>query len=138
MKYFLPLLISAAALALPLCSEAAQPVISSSSYSTFSSSAASGRASLLYTDGTGRLTEFSADTEQKVLTVTIRQDGAVMWRRSFPAGQEGFSVSRIESNGEVYFLMHVGGRAYKAAPDSKGEWDVRPAGREKQAVPLAR
>lgn len=136
MKYFLPLLIGAAAFALPLCADAAQPVISSSSYSTFSSSAASGRASLLYTDGTGRLTEFSADTEQKVITVTIRQDGAVMWRRSFPAGNQGFSVSRIDSNGEVYFLMNIGGRSYKAAPGQSGEWDVRPAEKEKQAVPL--
>lgn len=136
MKYFLLLAGALAALS-PFCAGAAEPVLSTSSYSMFSS-AASESATLLYTDGAGRLTEFSADTEEKVVTVTIRQDGAVMWRRSFPAGQEGFSVSRIESNGEVYFLMHVGGRAYKAAPDSKGEWDVRPAGREKQAVPLAR
>ncbi len=138
MKYFLPLLISAAALALPLCSEASQPVISSTSYSMFSTSSTSGRASLLYTDGTGRLTEFSADTEKDVITVTIRQDGAVMWRRSFPAGEGGFSVSRIDSNGEVYFLMDIGGRSYKAAPGRSGEWDVRPIEKEKEAVPLAR
>lgn len=138
MKYSL-LLAGALAALLPFCAGASEQVLSTSSYSMFSSSsAASESATLLYTDGAGRLTEFSADTEEKVVTVTIRQDGAVMWRRSFPAGQGGFSVSRIEANGEVYFLMHVGGRAYKAAPDSKGEWDVRPAAQEKRAAPLSR
>ena len=103
----------------------------------FSASSGSGLASLFYTDGTGRLTEFSADTEKDGITVTIRQDGAVMWRRCFPAGEGGFSVSRIDSNGKVYFLMNIGGRYYKAAPGQSGEWNVHPVEKEKTAVPLA-
>lgn len=136
MKYSLPLLAAAMACLIPFGAGAAER-ISTSSYSVFSSSDAMSRASLLYTDGAGRLTEFSSETEEQVVTVTIRQDGAVVWQRSFPEGNGRFSVSRREEGGAVTFLMDIGGRLYEAAPSAKGDWEVRPAGSRPQAVPLS-
>ena len=92
--------------------------------------------SLLYTDGAGRLTAFDMKWEAGVITITIRQDGAVAWRRSWPQENASFSVSRREENGRVYFLITAGDRILTAEPDGTGAWDVRSAGENRQAVPL--
>lgn len=135
MKYAVSLAILLAAL--PFTSGAESTLISSHFYSAAGAYASgSGSASLLYTDGTGRLTAFDMESEKNSASVTIRQDGAVVWRRSFPAGDGSFSVSRRENNGRVYFLMNIGGRRYEAEPDQSGAWIVRPAGSDAKAVPL--
>ena len=93
--------------------------------------------SLLYTDGTGRLTAFSMELEDGVMTRTIRQDGAVVCRRAYPVSSGDFAVSRREDNGRVYFLITAGERHLIAEPDRSGLWSIRPAGEEPAAVPLA-
>lgn len=92
--------------------------------------------SLLYTDGAGRLTAFDMKWEAGIITITIRQDGAVVWHRAWTEENAAFSVSRREENGRVYFLITAGDRILTAEPDSTGAWDVRPAGKNPQAVPL--
>lgn len=92
--------------------------------------------SLLYTDGVGRLTSFDMTAEDGVMTVTIRQDGAVVWRRSYPVQSADFAVSRRESTGRVYFLITAGEHLLRAEPDAAGAWDVRPAGEDGRVIPL--
>lgn len=102
--------------------------ISAMSYHTLSNTASVGNSrsasSLFYTDGAGRLTNFEMESESGVMTLTIRQDGAVMWSRSFPEETVHFSVSRQESNGEVCFLITAGARRLRAAPSQDGLWQV--------------
>ena len=71
------------------------------------------------------------------MTLTIRQDGAVVCRRAYPVSSGDFAVSRREDNGRVYFLITAGERRLIAEPDRSGLWSIRPAGEEPAAVPLA-
>ena len=108
--------------------------VSSGDAGTYESRSSS---SLLYTDGAGRLTVFSMDMEDGVMTITIRQDGAVVCRRSYPVTSADFAVERREGNGRVYFLITAGDRTLVAEPDRTGAWTIRPAGEDARAVPLA-
>lgn len=142
------LFLAAALFAAPVSAET--PAAETSFFSTASWSASSftssgaapvmrsrSASSLLYTDGAGRLTAFSMEMEDQVMTITIRQDGAVVARRSFPADSDDFSVSRREGAGRVYFLITAGTRTLVAEPDSSGLWTIRPAEDDPSAaVPL--
>lgn len=140
------MLCTAAALAAGVSAAAAEPssFISTaawrSSYASPSQAAPSFRSrsasSLLYTDGAGRLTSFDMTAEDGVMTVTIRQDGAVVWRRSYAVQSADFAVSRRDGGGRVYFLITAGGHLLRAEPDASGAWDVRPAGEDARVIPL--
>ena len=130
-------------LVLPFGSMAAElqsSYISTMSYQTVSSTSSpresTSASSLYYTDGAGRLTNFEMQTEDGVMTLTIRQDGAVVWSRAFKTDDTHFAVSRRESLGRVYFYITAGSRHFEAQPNEKGEWDVTPVGKEKRVVPL--
>lgn len=130
MKPSLASLLAALLLLVPISGTASaeSASISTMSYHTFSNTASVGNSrsasSLFYTDSAGRLTNFEMESESGVMTLTIRQDGAVMWSRSFPEETIHFSVSRRESNGEVCFLITAGARHLRAAPSQDGLWQV--------------
>lgn len=95
----------------------------------------SARSSLLYTDAAGRLTLFEAETEAGIMTLTIRQDGAVAFRRAYPVQSNTFAVRKYEGAGRVYFLITAGEERLIAEAAADGGWDVHPA-EESRAVPL--
>ncbi len=140
-----PLILTAALLAAPASAAPAAENMSFISTAAWHSSyiSAGGQAaresrsssSLLYTDGAGRLTAFSMDMEDGVMTITIRQDGAVVCRRAYPVSSADFAVERREGNGRVYFLITAGDRTLAAEPDRTGRWNIRPAD-EDPAAPL--
>lgn len=144
MKSFL-MFCAAAALAAGACAAPAETAsfISTAAWrSSYASSDAGpsvqsrSASSLLYTDGAGRLTSFAMEAEDGVMTVTIRQDGAVVWRRSYAVQSADFAVSRRDGGGRVYFLITAGGHLLRAEPDASGAWDVRPAGEDDRVIPL--
>lgn len=113
--------------------------ISTSSYTVMSASApgkASTSSSLYYTDGAGRLTNFEMAADKGQMTISIRQDGAVVWSRTFAEKDTTFSVSRRESLGRVYFLITAGTRRFTAEPNEKGEWTVLPLGADQRVAAL--
>lgn len=144
MKPLLSLFALTALLALPVGSHAAStqpPVISTMSFQTVSTMTSGSMqdestSSFIYTDGTGRLTNFEVKANGGVMTLTIRQDGAIMWSRAFKTRGTNFSVSRRESLGRVYFYITAGSRHFEAEPNEKGEWDVTPVGKGRRVVPL--
>lgn len=138
MKHVLYLLPLAALLAMGSVS-AANTYISTTSYSVMSASSTSAAAtesSLFYTDGAGRLTNFEMTADKGTMTLRIRQDGAVVWSRTFAEKNTAFAVSRREENGRVYFLITAGTRHFTAEPNQKGEWTVLPVGEGQRAVAL--
>lgn len=144
MKSFISLFALAALLALPMGSHAAAPApsaISAVSYHSVSAITAgsmqdNSTSSFFYTDGAGRLTNFEMKSDGDVMTLTIRQDGLVMWSRAFKTRGSNFAVSRRESLGRVYFYITAGSRHFEAEPNEKGEWDVTPVGKGRRVVPL--
>lgn len=97
----------------------------------------SARSSLLFTDAAGRLTLFEAETEAGVMTLTIRTDGAVAFRRAYPVETNTFAVSKYESNGRLCFLVTAGEHRLIAESAQDGTWDVHPAEEEQKIIPLA-
>lgn len=137
------LLCLAATLALPLAAQAAPETTYFSSSHISTQVRTSGpdmsrqsSSSLLYTDSAGRLTQFDMVWEEGVMTLTIRQDGAVAWRRAWDEPTSSFSVTRREEQGRIYFLITAGERHLVAEQTADGAWEVRPAGQNRQTVPL--
>lgn len=96
------------------------------SYVTGSSQPGQNRSesTLYFNDGFGRLTEFHMTKEQQLMTLTIRQNMNVVWQGHTETDNSYFSVHREERLGQVYFLITMGSRQYKAAVDKEDHWSV--------------
>ncbi len=137
LKYILPILVI---MPFAASAAAAPSYISTSSYTVMSASTAdaetSTSSSLYYTDGAGRLTNFEMTSDKGQMTLCIRQDGAVVWSRTFAEKSTTFSVSRRDELGRVYFLITAGTRHFTAEPNEKGEWTVLPVGANQRIAAL--
>lgn len=93
----------------------------------YPSSADSSSASFFYNDGEGRMTIFEMRRQNTLMTVTVRQFGAVVWEKEFTSDSNRFAVSRHADNGRTWFTITVGDQQFDLEPDEKGLWHARPA-----------
>lgn len=109
---------------------------SSSSYLDESGGEASEESTFYVNDGFDRLTEFHMTREGDLMSLTIRQNGVVVWKGSTHVKQHTFSVMRRDRMGEVYFEIHMGEHVYHASVDKNDKWDVSEEVPSRQPVPL--
>jgi|GEM_PF-2015780 len=86
---------------------------------------ARGESSFLFDDGFGRLVEFVRISEEDGTSLVIRQDRQVVWQMRCHVNESTFSVVRRDRLGEIYFLIQLGGRQYRAFEDRDDHWQVR-------------
>lgn len=101
-------------------------------------SSASSSASFFYNDGEGRMTIFEMKRQNTLMTVKVRQFGAIIWEKEFTSESSRFTVSRHSENGRTWFTLTVGNQQFDLEPDARGLWharSVRPSGTS--PVPLS-
>ena len=82
------------------------------------------QSSLYFNDGFGRLTEFEMNSENHVMTLTIRQNMRVVWKGSCHVDNDAFSVVRRESMGHIYFLITMGDHHYRGEITKDDKWEI--------------
>ena len=81
--------------------------------------------SFIFDDGFGRLVEFAGTSSEGAEILTIRQGRQVVWQERYHVNGSHFSVVKGEGMGEIYFLIELGEKKFRAFIDRDDHWQVR-------------
>ena len=94
---------------------------SDSSDVTMSSESSS---SFFFNDSMDRLTYFEVTAKGNIMTLTIRQNMNIVWKKSYTVKNNHFSVKRIDSNGHISFRIVVGEHILSGVINKDDKWVV--------------
>ena len=85
----------------------------------------SSASTMYFNDETGALLAFTVNADGHTMHASIRKNGMLIWKESFPDTTQKYSITRKTDSISPYFLMNLGNRTYIARYDKDGKMEVQ-------------